>query len=582
VRLSVEIIVFAMVYAGAAKLGLKMDAVSGMATLVWPPTGIALVVLMRRGLRLWPGVVLGVFLLNAWNGFIGVAAFGIAFGNTLEAVFGAWVARRLVGRNEVPERLTHVLGLLLFVAFGSTLISASIGTVSLALAGLIPRNQVLPAAGTWWLGDATADIVLAPLLLAWSFRPHTLLRGLRRPLRVVEALALGVCFTALLHALFLRPLGSERALVQPTMILPFLIWASVRFGLRGATAVTFLASAVAIWGTAAGRGPFVHEGLTPSLLFLQVFTAVVSITTQVLAVAIGQRDSAVRAAETAALKERVARHRAELLAEVSELLSSVFEYPRVLSELTRLCVRSLADWALIDVLEGGSLRRRAGAHRQAELEATLRELETRYPASSTANAPAAQAIAQGPVFLPEISEADIRTKAKDAAHAELLLRLGTASAIAVPLDARGEIFGALTLSSATRGHYKAPDLELARELGRRAALAIDNARLLQAEKVALARLARVALAVRDMANTPLQTMSLSVELLRAKQGKGDEVVSRMMRAIERLSRLDDLLSAYSEQFVLHDDSMSFDAEAILESAGMRRKSARRSNDPPSS
>src|SRR5438445_5447074 len=85
----------AILYVVAAQLGLAFDAVAGFATLVWPPTGIAIAALVLRGPALWPGILIGAFVANLLAGASVPVALGIAIGNTLEAVAGAWLLRRI-------------------------------------------------------------------------------------------------------------------------------------------------------------------------------------------------------------------------------------------------------------------------------------------------------------------------------------------------------------------------------------------------------------------------------------------------------------------------------------------------------
>src|SRR5262249_46848916 len=79
-----------LLYVATGKLGLSLGAVGGFATLVWAPTGVSLAALLVCGLRLWPGVALGAFLVNLWVGAPPAAALGIAVGNTLEALLAAY------------------------------------------------------------------------------------------------------------------------------------------------------------------------------------------------------------------------------------------------------------------------------------------------------------------------------------------------------------------------------------------------------------------------------------------------------------------------------------------------------------
>jgi GAF domain-containing protein len=259
-------------------------------------------------------------------------------------------------------------------------------------------------------------------------------------------------------------------------------------------------------------------------------------------------------------RERAARGRAELVAEATALLSAVFEYPRVLDELARLCVRSLADWATVSVVDAGSLQQVAGAHRDPQKQPLLAGVSLPLRVFETGR----------PVLSTEVDEAELLGHAVDEAHAELARGLAIRSLVSVPLVARGERLGVLTLGSETPGRYREADLQLARELADRAAVAIDNARLTQAESQALERLARVALAIRDMANTPLQTLTLSLALL-GPQKEQREIVFRMERALDRLKELDDALSRYASQIRWKEQDVAFDPLAVIEEAAPRSK-----------
>lgn len=285
----------AVVYVCVAKLGLLMDAVSGFATLVWPATGIAFVALSRFGPGLWPGVAIGALVVNLWTGAPLLVACGIAVGNTLEPLLGAWAVRRFSGMHDIPKRLSHVVALVTLAAIASTLVSAAVGTLSLALGGVVAPAKIAETARAWWLGDATGDLVVAPLLLAWSFDLGSLKRRVRRPWIVVEGFVLGAALAGASLLIFGTRFANEHAFTQVYMLFPLLIWASIRFGLRGSTAATCAVSVIAIWSTARGYGPFVHDRLATGLLFLQVFMAIVSITTLVLSVTIAERNHAVTA-----------------------------------------------------------------------------------------------------------------------------------------------------------------------------------------------------------------------------------------------------------------------------------------------
>src|SRR5206468_5804880 len=92
-----QVAALTVIYAIVARLSLRLDPVSGFASFVWPPTGLALAALLLFGPRLWPGIALGAVIANAWNGAPLLVACGIGLGNTLEAVLGAYVLRRIPG-----------------------------------------------------------------------------------------------------------------------------------------------------------------------------------------------------------------------------------------------------------------------------------------------------------------------------------------------------------------------------------------------------------------------------------------------------------------------------------------------------
>src|SRR5215216_1402640 len=168
------------------------------------------------------------------------------------------------------------------------------------------------------------------------------------------------------------------------------------------------------------------------------------------------------------------------LAEASASLSSSLDYRATLARVARLAVPYLADWCAIDILEeDASLDRLALTHQDPEKVALARELEERYPPDLEAQRGVPQVLRTGqPELVPEIPESLLDEAVHEARHHEILRELGLKSYVIVPLVAHGRTLGAITLVSAESGRrYGTAELELAEELARRAALAVDNARL---------------------------------------------------------------------------------------------------------
>ena len=189
-----------------------------------------------------------------------------------------------------------------------------------------------------------------------------------------------------------------------------------------------------------------------------------------------------------------ARRRAEaalrLLDEAGRALASSLDYEETLQRVAWLAVPALADWCVVDLLEeGGVVSRVALAHadpEHAELAARLRE----FSASFRIDGPEVQVIRTGSsLFLETVTDELMRTAAQRSEHLELLRSVGVVSAIIVPLSAGGMVHGAMTLvtTAASNRHFDKDDLALAEQLGRRSAVAIQNARLYRDAHAAEAR-----------------------------------------------------------------------------------------------
>lgn len=283
--------VLCIAYFATAKFGLSLDAVSGFAAAVWPPTGIALVALVLYGYRLWPGIAVGAFLVNLSAGAPVPVACGMALGNTLEAFVGTVLLTRVVRFHPTLDRLQDVVGLVVLAAGLSTLISATIGVTSGWLGGIIPAAMYGKAWRTWWLGDALGDLVVAPLLFAWIGRGRVSLLRSWSVEAIVVLVAVGALSLAVFGGVLVRTLQFPRYLVFPP-----LVWAAVRLGPRVSVTATALASASAIWATAQGFSPFTGQTLHAGLFSLQAFMSVVAITILVLAAVVAERKQADMAA----------------------------------------------------------------------------------------------------------------------------------------------------------------------------------------------------------------------------------------------------------------------------------------------
>jgi signal transduction histidine kinase/integral membrane sensor domain MASE1 len=311
----------ALLYFLVARAGLLLATVGAQVTLVWPPTGLALAALLLGGLRLWPGVALGATLVNLSTGVSLATACGMGTGNTLEAVLAVLLLRRLDVHPSL-QRLRDVVALVALAAGVSTGASATIGVASLVLGGVFPWSAVPDAWGTWWLGDALGDILVAPALLIWATRP------LRSPpaSRGGEAALLLTATLVASLAIFGGWIGTTTvALPLVYLVFPLMLWAALRFGPPGVVTLTLLVSALALWSTVHSSGPFGHGGLLrDNLLHLQLFMGVVGVTGLLLASAVAERESALRRvrALNVDLEQHVSARTAQLVATNNDLQAS--------------------------------------------------------------------------------------------------------------------------------------------------------------------------------------------------------------------------------------------------------------------
>ncbi len=299
-RWSIEIGIVAVLYFGAARLGLLMAFTHRNISPVWPPSGLALAALLILGFRIWPAIALGAFLANYSTGLSSATAAAIGMGNTLEAVSGAYLLHR-IGFQYRQGHLRDTLRLIFLGGMVSSAVAATIGVLSLWSRGYIVRSAWPSAWGTWWLGDGIGVLVVTPVLLAWAI-PLAELRAWIVSLRIQRVLEAGLLLLSLVGVTRYVFGGGHD---YPYAVFPCLIWAAMRFGPRGAATAILVVSSLAVLGTLQGTGPFVKGSPNQSLDFLQTFMGVVAMTTLVLAAAVAERD-------------RSEQQQAQLLAQVQE------------------------------------------------------------------------------------------------------------------------------------------------------------------------------------------------------------------------------------------------------------------------
>lgn len=193
-----------------------------------------------------------------------------------------------------------------------------------------------------------------------------------------------------------------------------------------------------------------------------------------------------------------ARERAEqlgFLAAASAELARNLDYRQTLGNVARLAVPKLADWCAVHIVQDGVLATVAVAHVDPDKIAQARELQEKYPIDPDSPSGAANVVRTGiSELIPELTEQMLEDRTRDPEHLRLVRELELRSAIVVPLPARSRVLGAITLDRAASNRpFEQHDLALAEDLGRRAAVAIDNAMLFEQSKDVALQLQRAVL-----------------------------------------------------------------------------------------
>ena len=246
----------------------------------------------------------------------------------MAALTGAFLLHRISRFDPSLSRLRDALALIVFGALGSALVSASVG-VSVLYATHVQAYSGLGSAWLiYWLGDSTGVLLVTPLVLTFP----RLLKS--RPwASIAEFSALLLILAAICFIVFAKPSPIDVELhVLAFVVLPFIMWAAIRFGAGGAALATFLVATIATLETALGSGPFARNSPFVNAVLLDVFFAVLSVSGMTLAAVIAERENTERERQHVVSKQAAmeARLRAdEALRESEERLRLAQQAARI-------------------------------------------------------------------------------------------------------------------------------------------------------------------------------------------------------------------------------------------------------------
>jgi len=292
----VRIILVAVIYFLSAYFGLLLAFNDPITSPVWPPVGIGFALILFLGNRTWPGITIGsllAYMLVFWLNGIEInagtiqASIIIAIGNTIEILLGQYLLKKFI-KDEDPFKKTRDTFVFLLIALTMCLLGSSLGTYSLYLNGVFEIQDFISRWFFWWIPNVTSVLLFTPFLLSWKrkFRFHLTNN------KIFESFIFLLFLTIFILILRHEELAPTIEKSFPFLILPFLLWLSFRFNLQTTLAGILLTALSAIFITINGQGPFVLDSNENSILILQIFISVISITSIILSSTVNERHEA--------------------------------------------------------------------------------------------------------------------------------------------------------------------------------------------------------------------------------------------------------------------------------------------------
>ena len=269
---------------------------------------------------------------------------GIALGNTMEAILGAWLMERFAVGTQVFEHPKGVFQFLLLAGLGC-LSSATMGVVSIGLGGTMPWDSFSETWWTWWQGDIIGALLVTPPLILW-WRDWRVRWNSKQAFQAGFLFCLVMLVGLIVFSDYLPAVNQNYPLVF--IFLPLLIWIAFQFGLREAATATLLLAAIAIRGTLQDFGPFKNESHHLSLVILQTFLGITGVTTLLFAsLAHGLHQTKTELEQrvldrTSKLDQAHIRFRqAERLAAIGEMITGLAHESRNALQRTHACLELL-------------------------------------------------------------------------------------------------------------------------------------------------------------------------------------------------------------------------------------------------
>jgi signal transduction histidine kinase len=311
-----------LLYFASSWLGLFLSFDQGFFFAICPATGVGIALILIFGKRSWPGIAIGAVIANTLvlsvklqADVVAVLAFSVSLSavNVAEVLAGRLLIIRFIAGGHPFSRAIHAFRFV-FIAAAIALMTPLAGTILFWAGGFINTDQLDLHAGSWYLAVFNGVLVFTVWITA-ATRPLDVRWNKKKFAEGVLFLVLIVGIVLLMDFPAIMPV-LERSF--PFLVIPFLLWMAFSFSVQMASTGILVASMAAVWYTIRGHGPFVMEGQPQTLLLLEVFIAIVALTTLVLTSTVRERQEAQSTIQhfNETLETRIRERTRELKAEI--------------------------------------------------------------------------------------------------------------------------------------------------------------------------------------------------------------------------------------------------------------------------
>ena len=295
---SVELLIVAAIYIGLAESARLLPGINPAATPLWPPTGFALALVLLRGYRIWPAILVGSVSPDLMAGRSLLEFGSVGIGTLLAAFAGTWLIGRWSNGRQAFATPSGIAKFAIISFAPTTMISSTIVLAGFVLAGKPSVSDPVVTWLTWWLADAAGTLLIAPVAVLWAMMP---LRGSSK-WNLLELIAVSALVSIIGIVAYSPLIGSDLISNDFTMLLPYrsllgflvllpLVWAVLRGHRCSVATAALIFFGMAVWGFSVGNDPFPKTDLNGALLSLLVLSVSVSVPPLALAAAIATRQN---------------------------------------------------------------------------------------------------------------------------------------------------------------------------------------------------------------------------------------------------------------------------------------------------